>query len=766
MKSNLTFAEDYFQDEIRDGFYVSPLMKRAWAAQLEVLSEVARVCEKHQIEWFVDCGTLLGAVRHGGFIPWDDDLDICMMRDEYNRFNKIARKELPEGYVVMDYHDEDCWELLLRVTNGREITMDEKRLSKYHQYPFIAGIDVFPLDFACPNEEEEETRRMLANFALAMSDEESVVNGELTDEAREMIEQIEELCKVKIDPKKPLRLQLYELTVTLFSLYDRHHAKEILLTPYWIAYHDHKYKLEWFKRTVKIPFENMMVPAPAMYDAVLRTEYGDGYMTPVRAGGVHNYPYFIPQEDQLDDAVTGGLPYRYHVTADEVLKRFYALPEPYDKFAEALKKGHEGIAKSVDARDLPAAQGFLTQCQEIAMKLGTMLEERFGEGNPAVKRLEDYCEEIFRIYESLSAGENAGISALEHILALAEEELRSLSKKKTGEKKEIVFLPWKRSTWQSLAPIWEKLSADTDCHAVAVPIPYYDKKMDTSHGAEHFDDAYPPEVEVVRYDAYDFAARRPDTIYFNYPYDGCNYATAIHPFFYSSNLKQFTDDLVYVPWFVMDEIGSDDQRGYQTMNYFARMPGLVFSDRVLLQSEQMRERYIENLTEFAGAETREVWEKKLIALKKPLFDPAVRPVGEIPEEWKPLILRPDGTRKKVMLYRTTASILLEHRDLAIQKIEESFRTFQSHQENVALIWRPQENIENIVRPVSADLAKKYRALSDLFEREGFGIYDGTPSPSTALSLSDAYYGDPDSLVQYFRAHKLPVMLADPTVRGD
>ena len=66
----------FFEAEEREGFFVSSMMKRYWAAQLKVLSDVARVCKKHNIRWFADCGTLLGAVRHGGYIPWDDDLDI------------------------------------------------------------------------------------------------------------------------------------------------------------------------------------------------------------------------------------------------------------------------------------------------------------------------------------------------------------------------------------------------------------------------------------------------------------------------------------------------------------------------------------------------------------------------------------------------------------------------------------------------------------------------------------------------------------------
>ena len=103
----MQFPDSFFEDEVRDGFYVPALMKRSWAAQMEVLSDIAKVCEKHHILWFADFGTLLGAVRHGGFIPWDDDLDICMLRDGWLRFREIAGRELPEGYYIPQELHED-----------------------------------------------------------------------------------------------------------------------------------------------------------------------------------------------------------------------------------------------------------------------------------------------------------------------------------------------------------------------------------------------------------------------------------------------------------------------------------------------------------------------------------------------------------------------------------------------------------------------------------------------------------------------------------
>ena len=91
--NNYSYAGEY-----REGFFVEEKMKRAWAAEMEVLKEIDRICNAHGIQYFADSGTLLGAVRHKGFIPWDDDIDIAMKREDYQKFLAVAPKELPERW--------------------------------------------------------------------------------------------------------------------------------------------------------------------------------------------------------------------------------------------------------------------------------------------------------------------------------------------------------------------------------------------------------------------------------------------------------------------------------------------------------------------------------------------------------------------------------------------------------------------------------------------------------------------------------------------
>lgn len=85
---------DLYHDEMRAGFLVTTDRKKIWNVELNLLVEVDRICQNHGITYFADYGTLLGAVRHQGFIPWDDDIDLVMLRPDYERFKEIAMNEI------------------------------------------------------------------------------------------------------------------------------------------------------------------------------------------------------------------------------------------------------------------------------------------------------------------------------------------------------------------------------------------------------------------------------------------------------------------------------------------------------------------------------------------------------------------------------------------------------------------------------------------------------------------------------------------------
>ena len=141
----LTFDDSYFLGETRDGFYIEPMMKCAWAAQLEVMCVIKQICEKYDIPYFAYYGTLLGTIRHKGFIPWDDDLDFFMPRDDYEKLYKLWNNDEQERYKLSKPGKDTVDRNLFITIRDSETTL----IKPYQQdLDMVHGVvlDILPLD--------------------------------------------------------------------------------------------------------------------------------------------------------------------------------------------------------------------------------------------------------------------------------------------------------------------------------------------------------------------------------------------------------------------------------------------------------------------------------------------------------------------------------------------------------------------------------------------------------------------------------------------
>lgn len=311
---NLEFAPEYFEPEIREGIFISSMMKRVWAVQIQVLLEIDKVCRRHGIRWFADNGTLLGAVRHHGFIPWDDDLDICMLRKDYEELLKYT-DEFPKGFYVMNIHtDPTDTDMLTRVTNTQELRFDDEFLGRFCQCPFAIGVDIFPLEYLSPDAEAEEGRRDALNAIIYLI-EFIKANG---DEALEVKASIAEALSWKnmvYDEEKSSINQLHLLAEEFYKEYPGDDSDEVVLMPYFIAHHNHIYKKKWYDKEIFLPFENVLVPCSPYYDDVLVTEYGN-WQPVYRNGGIHDFPFYTKQEAVLEERLHHNA-FRYTATPME-----------------------------------------------------------------------------------------------------------------------------------------------------------------------------------------------------------------------------------------------------------------------------------------------------------------------------------------------------------------------------------------------------------------------------------------------------------------
>lgn len=295
----MEFDESYFKGEVREGFFVEEKMKRAWAAQIEVMKEIERICKKHGITYFAAYGTMLGTVRHKGFIPWDDDTDLFMLRDDYEKFCGVVRQEAPKGYDLLNiYTTSDYTEVFARLVNSRIIDFSAEHLQKFHGCPYAVGVDIFPLDFLPREEEEAQLQQDLYGYVMQVK-----IRAEKKEEIQEeWLDQIEDLCKVKIHKDKPLLQQLMILMDRLSSLYHRDESDEVTVMHSYVNGFCRRMKKEWFENVIWMPYENIEMPVPQGYDECLKTLYGKNYMIP-KQFKLHDYPFYARQDKIIQEAL-------------------------------------------------------------------------------------------------------------------------------------------------------------------------------------------------------------------------------------------------------------------------------------------------------------------------------------------------------------------------------------------------------------------------------------------------------------------------------
>jgi lipopolysaccharide cholinephosphotransferase len=294
----MEFEESFFRGEERDGFYVEETMKRAWAAQMEVLKEIEKFCRNHGIMYYAEWGTLLGTIRHKGFIPWDDDIDISMKREDYQVLLKYGDAELPEGYFIMNPDREaGVADPFTRIVNSRSINLSEEFLKKYHGCPFCVGIDIVPYDYIPDDGPEHDIQHTLLQAAIAVKVSYREGRG-----SEEELSQLEKLCNVHIKREKSIIQQLNILIDRLAAMYAKDECRYIGPMHHYAVYDDCKFPKEWFGEPVWLPFENTQIPVPTNYLEVVKAEYGEDYMTPVRVE-THDYPFYKEQQKILEAAL-------------------------------------------------------------------------------------------------------------------------------------------------------------------------------------------------------------------------------------------------------------------------------------------------------------------------------------------------------------------------------------------------------------------------------------------------------------------------------
>lgn len=260
--------EDFFKEEVRCDFLVTAERKKVWAIELDLLNQVDTICRKYGLQYFLIGGSLLGAVRHYGFIPWDDDIDIVLPRKDYEKFLTLKDKFSYPYFLQTPYTDPGFYYSIAKLRNCRTSAIDYPFL--YQGFNMGIFIDIVPLDDVMNEGARERfekinelimansTAMRLNHPALCQRDQERVRNYTRKDP----ISTYEEIQRLATNSGKAINSGVVSVSVCATYPFDRLYKKE-----------DFSSQIEW-------DFESVRTYIPSGYDKILTIAYGDYHSFP------------------------------------------------------------------------------------------------------------------------------------------------------------------------------------------------------------------------------------------------------------------------------------------------------------------------------------------------------------------------------------------------------------------------------------------------------------------------------------------------------
>ena len=246
-------------------------LKKVWKVQTEILDEIVKICDKHGLRYYLIYGTLLGAVRHQGFIPWDDDLDITMPRKDYDVFLKVAQEELSSEYFLQDDDTQNGYWLnfaKVRKNNTLFIESSEKKMGEEcHKGIFV---DIFPLE--CIKDIDRSIQHIKAILIKAINETRYLKKGILTESS---------MNYKKLD--KILKNFSHKTLSKWYCFLNKQDEDKCENYVDWFANRSYKksiYPKSYFGEGIKMKFMDKEYIAPKEYDLILTKEYGDYMILP------------------------------------------------------------------------------------------------------------------------------------------------------------------------------------------------------------------------------------------------------------------------------------------------------------------------------------------------------------------------------------------------------------------------------------------------------------------------------------------------------
>jgi lipopolysaccharide cholinephosphotransferase len=270
----------FFCEEERSGYTVSGEMKNIWAVELDLWQAFDAVCQRHGLRYYAAYGTLLGTVRHGGFVPWDDDIDLCMMREDYEKLKKIAPEEFREPYFFQDWYNSHgrtwCFSKL-RNSNTAAVEFPDKG-PEFNQGMFI---DINAIDdLGDEGNVSPGFKRIQRELYSCINNPVGMLKGVLEGQQYALDrDTVVAMCNDQMTAQRCFEQLTLENAGQ--SDYVGYYGDEVR------GWKNRFIPRSAFDAVEYMDFEGFRMPVPAGYDTVLRKWYGDGYMTPRQVGSCH-----------------------------------------------------------------------------------------------------------------------------------------------------------------------------------------------------------------------------------------------------------------------------------------------------------------------------------------------------------------------------------------------------------------------------------------------------------------------------------------------
>lgn len=250
---SIDLPEDYLKEEMRDGFLVDEKRKQVWAVELDLFSKFVTICSKYKLKYYADAGTLLGAVRHNGFIPWDDDMDFVMFRDDYDKLCQVGEKEFNYPYCFQTENaDFGSIRGHIQIRNSCTTGILLKDIGKNHKVNQGIFIDIFPIDnLPCASERKDFWRELYR----------------LRDKGKKYIDE-NETADRKVFAQYCMDFE------NCVKKYAGIKASKVALLSYEINNKVGNRFMKDYEASVELPFEFVKMRIPAGYRNILRIIYG------------------------------------------------------------------------------------------------------------------------------------------------------------------------------------------------------------------------------------------------------------------------------------------------------------------------------------------------------------------------------------------------------------------------------------------------------------------------------------------------------------